>query len=206
MLADEVPDVIAQPDLPQELRPLGVPLPRPGRVPKAPADAEPVQLKLQTPLARTPQPQPLLPPPDPEPGVVYVLPFISLMVPQAVQERVFDQFVDTLNQRGADRKLKFVIVKQGLDKTDRAWLSARKHVLGEIYGYVEDSGCCSTDLRTRVRLTYYRANQGEPVLKYEYPVRIYFDHDRSTLAVERQKLADQIAVTLVEELLKVLQP
>ncbi|NJC87938.1 MAG: hypothetical protein FIB02_05305 [Desulfuromonas sp.] len=206
--ADAVPESIAQPDLPQELRPPGVPLPRPGRAPKAePPAEEPLLLaKLQESLGRTPKPAPLLPPPDPEPGVVYVAPFITLMVPGEVRERIFDQFIDTLNQRGTERKLKFVILKQGLDKVDRGWLGARKHALGEIYGYVEDSGCCSTDLRTRVRLTYYRANQPEPALKFEYPVRVFFDHDRSTLAVERQKLADQIAAALVDELLKALQP
>lgn len=204
---DAVPDVIAQPDLPQELRPPGVPLPRPGRVPKAPPAEEPLLLaKLQEPLARTPKPAPLLPQPDAEPGVVYVAPFITLMVPSEVRERIFDQFVDTLNQRGAERKLKFVILKQGLDKVDRGWLGARKYVLGEIYGYVEDSGCCSTDLRTRARLTFYRAHQAEPALKFEYPVRTFFDHDRSTLTAERQRLADQIASVLVEELFKTLQP
>jgi hypothetical protein len=185
-----------------------VPLPRPGRSSKVPPSSEePLRLaKLQDKLDRTPKPPPLLPEPDPEPGVVYVLPFISLMVPPEVQERVFDQFVDTLNQRGVAQKLKFVILKQGLDKTQRAWLEARKYTLGEIFAYVEESGCCSTDLRTRVRLTYYRAHQADPVVNFEYPARVFFDHDRSTLAIERQKLADQIAGVLVEELFKALQP
>lgn len=206
--ANQVPSVISQPDLPQELRPPGIPLPRPGRLPKAPLSAaEPLLLtKLQEPLPRTPKAPPLLPELDPEPGVVYIAPFITLMVPPEVQERVFDQFVDTLNQRGAARQLKFVILKQGLDKIDRTWLGARKYALGEIYGYVEDSGCCSTDLRTRVRLTYYRPRETSPSLKFEYPVRVFFDHDHSTLAVERQKLADQIAAALVDELFKALQP
>jgi len=203
-----VPDIISQPDLPQELRPPGLPLPRPSRLPKAtPPPEEPVLLaKFPEPMARTPKPPPLLPEPDPEPGVVYVAPFITLMVPPEVEERIFDQFIDTLNELGAARMLKFVILKQGLDKTDRAWLGARKHAVGEIYGYVEESGCCSTDIRTRVRLTYYRAHQDEPVLKYEYPARVFFEHERSTLAVERHKLADQIAGVLVEELFKALEP
>jgi hypothetical protein len=206
--ANAVPDVIAQPDLPQELRPSGIPLPRPGRLPKvAPAAEEPLLLaKLEEPLGRTPKAPPLLPQPDAEPGVVYVAPFITLMVPPEVRERIFDQFIDTLNQRGAERKLKFVILKQGLDKVNRNWLDARKYALGEIYGYVEDSGCCSTDLRTRVRMTFYRAHQSEPAMKFEYPIRTFFDHDRSTLAVERQKLADQIAAVLADELFKALQP
>jgi hypothetical protein len=99
-----------------------------------------------------------------------------------------------------------VILKQGLDKTDRSWLGARKYVLGEVCGYVEESGCCSTDIRTRVRMSYYRSHQEEPVLKYEYPARAFFEHDRSTLDVERIKFADQIAGVLVEELFKALQP
>jgi hypothetical protein len=204
----EVPAVIAQPDLPQELRPPGVPQPRPGRLPEAAPVAEEATLlgKLQDLFGRTPKPPPLLPPPDPEPGVVYVVPFITLMVPAEFRERAFDQFVDILNQRGGERGLKFVILKQGLNKLDQTWLGERKYVLGEIYGYVEDSGCCSTDLRTRARLTFYRAHLPDPALKYEYPVQAFFDHDQSTLATERQKLADQIAEVLAGELLKVLQP
>lgn len=204
----EVPAVIAQPDLPQELRPPGVPQPRPGRLPEAAPPAEEPTLfgKLQDLFGRTPKPPPLLPPPDPEPGVVYVVPFITLMVPAEVRERTFDQFVDLLNQNGAEQGLRFVILKQGLDKLDRAWLDERKYVLGEIYGYVEDSGCCSTDLRTRARLTFYRAHLPDPSLKYEYPVRTFFDHDQSTLTIERQKLSDLIAEVLAGELLKVLKP
>ena len=146
---DAVPDVIAQPDLPQELRPPGVPLPRPGRVSGGACGRAAPAGQVAGAYGQTPKPAPLLPQPDAEPGVVYVAPFITLMVPAEVRERIFDQFVDTLNQRGAERKLKFVILKQGLDKVDRSWLGARKYVLGEVYGYVEDSGCCSTDLRTR---------------------------------------------------------
>lgn len=203
-----VPAVIAQPDLPQELRPPGVPQPRPARVPEAapPVDEPTLLGKLQDLFGRTPKPPPLLPPPDPEPGVVYVVPFITLMVPSEFRERAFDQFVDTLNQRGNERDLRFVILKQGLDKIDRDWLGERKYVLGEIYGYVEDSGCCSTDLRTRARLTFYRAHLPDPALKYEYPVRTFFEHDQSNLTVERQKLADQVANVLADELFKALQP
>jgi hypothetical protein len=181
---------------------------RPGKTPKAPAPAEePLLLaKLQEPLPRTPKPPPLLPEPDAEPGVVYVAPFITLMVPAEVRERIFDQFVDTLNQQGASHGLKFVILRQAIDRIDRDWLGQRKYVLGEIYSYVEDSGCCSTDLRARARLTYYRAHQTDPALKFEYPVRTFFEHDRSTLAAEREKIADQIAAALVEEMTKALQP
>jgi hypothetical protein len=208
VIAGEVPAAIAQPDIPQELRPPGVPMPRPTRLPSAPPpkETEPVLTsKLPEKIGRTQKAAPLLPPPDPEPDVVYVVPFINLMVPEAVKERVFDQFVDILNASGANRKLRFVILKEPLEKIDREWLNARKYVYGEIYGYVEDSGCCSTDLRAKARLTYYRAHHPEPTLRYEYPIRTFFDHNQTNIEAERLKLSDQIARVLVAELTKALQ-
>ena len=205
-----VPSVIAQPALPQELRPPGLPTPRPTRTPKGaqePPAEEPLRLaKLPDKVGRTPKQPPLMPEADPDPGVIYVVPFQALMVPAEVHERIFDQFVDVLNERGAAQGLKFVILKQGLERVSPEWLAARKHVQGEVFGYVEESGCCSTDLRTKARLTYYRANQPEPSFKFEYPIRKMFEHDQSTLPVERQKLADQVAEVLIEEMLRALQP
>lgn len=155
--------------------------------------------------ARTPQPKPLLPETDPEPGVIYVVPFIFTMVPAEVQDQIFDQIVDTLNERNAQSKLKFVIFKAKLDNDSRKWLAAHKHINGEVYGYSEEAGCCSTEVRTRVRLNYYRAHQKDSMLEYEGSFRIFFDHDDSTLAEERQKLSDQIVNALVSELSKTLQ-
>jgi hypothetical protein len=209
LIEGEVPAIIAQPDIPQELRPPGVPIVRPGRLPSAPPPAsldDALIANLPDKIGRTQKPAPLLPEPDLDPEIVYVVPFITLMVPDAVKERVFDEFVDTLNRTGANRKLRFVILKESLDKIDRDWLNARKYVFGEIYGYVEDSGCCATDLRAKARLTYYRAHHPEPSLRYEYPIRTFFDHDRSNIEIERQKLSDQIARALVAELTKALQP
>jgi hypothetical protein len=70
---------------------------------------------------------------------------------------------------------------------------------------VEDSGCCSTDLRTKARLSYYLPHQDAPAFGFEYPVKSFFDHDRSTIGIERAKLSDDIAVALASELLKALQ-
>lgn len=203
-----VPSVIAQPDIPQELRPPGVPAVRPTRLPAAPPpkeDEKVLTAKLPGKIGRTQKKEPLLPPPDPEPGIVYVVPFITLMVPDAVRERIFDQFVDKLNETGANRKLRFVILKEPLEKIDREWLDARKYVYGEVFGYVEDSGCCSTDLRAKARLTYYRAHHPEPTLRYEFPIRTFFEHNQTSIDVERTRLADQIANALVAELTKALQ-
>ncbi len=206
---NRVATVIARPDIPRELLPSRVPILRPGRTTRRTTAAEDELL-----IASMPEPlkniEPsdlpdLLPEPEPEPGVIYVVPFDAVMVPAEVKARVFDQFVDILNREGEALDLQFVILKEGLERVSPHWLSVRKYVTGEIYAYVEDSGCCSTDLRTKARLTYRRPNQEAPTFGFEYPVKRFFDHDRSTLDVERVKLADDIAGTLANELLKVLK-
>ncbi len=206
---DLVASVVAQPDIPRELRPSGVPIVRPGRIAQRTTAAEDELLiaSIPEPLRNVELPglPDLLPEPEPEPGVIYVVPFVAVMVPAEVNARVFDQFVDTLNREGEVLGVQFVILKEGLERVPPHWLSVRKYVTGEIYAYVEDSGCCSTDLRTKARLTYRRPSQKVPTFGFEYPVKRFFDHDRSTLDVERVKLADDIAGTLANELLKVLK-
>jgi hypothetical protein len=206
---DLVAAVVAQPDIPQELRPPGTPVVRPGRIARRTTVAEDQLLIASLPEPRKnsvpPRPPNLLPEPEPEPGVVYVVPFVSVMVPDEVDARVFDQFIDTLNRESEALNLQFVILKEGLQRVSPQWLSIRKYVTGEIYAYVEDSGCCSTDLRTKARLSYYLPHQDAPAFGFEYPVKSFFDHDRSTIGIERAKLSDDIAVALASELLKALQ-
>ncbi|MDT8444891.1 MAG: hypothetical protein RQ722_11390 [Desulfuromonadales bacterium] len=206
---DSVAAVVAQPDIPQELRPSAKPVARPGRIVRRETAVEDQLLIASLPEPRKniapPRPPNLLPEPEPEPGVVYVVPFVSLMVPDDVDARVFDQFIDTLNREGEALNLQFVILKEGLQRVSPQWLSIRKYVTGEIYAYVEDSGCCSTDLRTKARLSYYLPNQDAPAFGFVYPVKSFFDHDRSTIGIERAKLADDIAMALASELLKALQ-
>lgn len=84
-------------------------------------------------------------------------------------------------------------------------MAARNYVTGELYAYVEDAGSSSTELRGRARLKYHRPNQEIPALIFEYPIRSFFDHDRSSLDIERAKLADNVATTLAGELFKALQ-
>lgn len=206
---DAVAAVVAQPDIPQELRPSGVPVVRPGRAtPRAPlAERELLLAALPEPRKQVEplRPPKLLPQAEADPGVVYVVPFVSVMVPGAVKARVFDQFVDRLNLQGETLGLQFVILKEGLQRVAPEWLAARRYVTGELYAYVEDSGSSSTELRSRARLKYHRPNQDTPALSFEYPVRSFFDHDRSSLDIERAKLADTVATTLAGELFKALQ-
>ena len=203
--SDQVPDVIAQPDLPQALRPIGIPVPRPRQVGSEEPHVEdqrltevlPKPMKVEQPY----QPRQLLPEPAADSGVVYIIPFSTIMVPRQVESRLFDQFIDLLNARGKELDLFFVILKEGVDKVSPQWLAKRRYVTGEIYAYVEESGSLTTDLRARVRIAYFRAHQQDPAFVFEYPTRIFFDRDRSTIEEERDKLADQIAKTLAEELL-----
>ena len=206
---DLVAAVVAQPNIPQEFRPSGIPVVRPGRVTRRTTIDEDELLVASIPaplkIVEPPRLPDLLPEPEPEPGVIYVVPFVAIMVPDEVNARIFDQFVDLLIREGAALGLQFVILKEGLQRTSPEWLATRQYVTGEIYAYVEDSGCCSTDLRTKARLTYRHPSQNNPAFGFDYPVKSFFDHDRSTLNVERAKLSDDIAATLAGELLKALQ-
>ena len=201
--------MVAQPDIPQELRPAGIPIVRPGRLPRRSTAEEdellvasmPAPLKKTAP-ARLPNFSPKL---EPEPGIVYIVPFVAVMVPNEVQVRIFDLFVDLLNQEGEALGLQFVILKSRLQDVAPEWLASRKYVTGEIYAYVEETGSSWTELRSKTRVTYRRPNQESPAFGFEYPIKTFFDHDHSSLDVERSKLADKVAMTLADELLKALQ-
>lgn len=206
---DTVAAVVAQPDIPPELRPPGIPIVRPGRITRRTTAAEDELLVASIPeprkQAEPARPPNLLPEQEPDPGIIYVVPFTAVMVPGEVHARIFDQFVDTMNQKGEALGLQFVILKKGLQQVAPEWLAVRKYVTGEIYAYVEDSGSSWTELRSKARLVYRRPNQDVPAFKIEFPVKGFFDHDRSTIDIERIKLSDAISATLSNELLKALE-
>jgi len=137
----------------------------------------------------------------PEKKVLYVVPFLTVMVPPEVEEEIFDLFVDSLNAGGESRKYNFVILKEELDSIDAEWLSQQDYLTGEIYGYVEESGCCSTAIRVKSRLQLLQAGQEVPTLTIEYPRETFFEHDYTTIEQERRKLAEDIATTLATRLL-----
>ena len=177
------------------------------RLPPAPAD----KLALAS-LAKEELPPP---PPGPKPidvlreappkRRVYIVPFATLMVPGVVAEGVFDDFVDRLNEASEQDGTEFIILKSGTEKVGHDWLASRTYVTGELFGYIEDSGCCSTEIRARARLHLFRPGQPAPVFDYELPVKRMFDHDRATLDQERSRIASQIADTLSAQVLQRLQ-
>ncbi len=137
----------------------------------------------------------------PEKKALYVVPFVTIMVPPEVEEGIFDRFVDALNAGGETRDYEFVILKEELERIDAEWLAQQDYITGEIYGYVEDSGCCSTAIRVKSRLQLRQSGQEAPTLTIEYPREIFFEHDYATLEQERRKLAEDIATTLATRLL-----
>jgi len=135
---------------------------------------------------------------------LYVVPFTTVMVPVEVEEGIFDRFVDALNAGGQPLEYDFFILKEGLEAVDPQWLRQQDYLTGEIYAYVEDSGCCSTTIRVKSRLQFHQPDRENPTLTLEYPREIFFEHDYSSIEEERRKLADDIATTLANRLLQAL--
>lgn len=136
--------------------------------------------------------------------MLYVLPFLTIMVPAEVEEGVFDRFVDVLNAQGASSGYEFVILKEDIDTIDPAELASRNYLTGEIYGYVEESGCCSTSMRLKSRARLFQPGQSEPTLELAYPKEVFFEHDYSSIDSERRKLAADISTALAEAVLTAL--
>jgi hypothetical protein len=201
--------LVAQPEIPQELRPPGIPVVRPGRITdQRPAIDEGLLLtSLPEPIEqKQPEPLPkLLPDPEQDRGVLYIVPFVAIMVPKEVNDRIFDRFVDSLLEQSENLELEIVILKDGLKGIDPPWLSARKYVTGEIYGYIEEAGSDVIDLRAKAKLNYHTPNQDAPTFSYLYPVSKFLDRNSTIIEEERIQLADNIAETLITEFLGVLK-
>lgn len=142
--------------------------------------------------------------PRPEKAVLYVVPFTTVMVPPEVEEGVFDLFVDALNDAREDLGYEFVILKGGLAGVPAEWLASQHYLTGEVFGYIEESGCCSTAIRVKSRVQLHQPGTDAPTLRLDYPRELFFDHDYSTVEVERAKLAADLAATLSDQLLSAL--
>lgn len=131
---------------------------------------------------------------------IFVVPFSTVMVPPEVEETVFDLLVDALNEKGAPLGFAFVILKEGAEPVDPAWLREQHYVTGEILGYIEDSGCCSTSIRLKGRARLHQPGSDRPTLEVEVPREVFFEHDYSTVEAERRRLAEDVASTLAGRL------
>lgn len=137
-----------------------------------------------------------------ESGVVYVIPFASTLVPEVVQETVFNDLVDLLNENRAKAGVSlFEIVKDSPAEMDKNWLSGQTYLSGELWSYIENAGCCQTELRIRSRIALTEPGRQTPTFEVALPMDSFFDHDQSTLEVERIKLAKDLARKLADRVI-----
>ncbi len=145
--------------------------------------------------------------PQLERETVYIVPFDATLVPPDFGEPIFDQFVDILNARRKQTKVgRFVILKEELKEVEPAWLIKQVYVSGDIWGYVETSGCCSTDMRVKSRIYLYEPGKNTPTFEVFVPVEHYVDHDRSNVTAAKGILGNQLARDLAEAVIKKLTP
>ena len=74
-----------------------------------------------------------------------------------------------------------------------------------MWSYIEDSGCCSTELRVKSRLRIYRVKSRELLWEAEIPMTSFFEHDSSTIAVEREKLGKRLSSAMSQMTINALQ-
>ncbi len=143
---------------------------------------------------------------SPNQEVMPVVPFANILVPNSFAETVFNTFVDTLNDNRASTSIKwFTIIKEDMKEVAQTLPPDHLYLAGELWSYIEDSGCCSTELRVKGRLRFYSAVYKEPLLEIQLPMESFFEHDNSSLVLERERLAQRLAGEMSKQVLKVLQ-
>lgn len=142
---------------------------------------------------------------NPSQEVMPVLPFTSLMVPEDFSESVFNNFIDILNDNHSSTSIKwFTIIKEDMKDAARLIPPGNLYMTGELWSYIENSGCCSTELRVKARVRFYRSGSPAMLAEIEVPLESFFEHDSSTLTIERDKLSLRLAREMAQQVLKLL--
>ncbi len=137
----------------------------------------------------------------------YVVPFAGALVPEEFSSTVFNDFVDQLNGRRRETGVRsFAILKDELSTVDSGWLARQYYISGDIWSYVEDSGCCSTNIRVKARVYLHEPGKSIPSVEIFVPMETFFDHDRSTIERERNRLARALARDLSQKVLEAMAP
>lgn len=138
---------------------------------------------------------------------IYIIPFDATLVPPDFGEPVFNDFVDRLNARHKETRVKkFVILKEELKDVEPAWLVKQTYISGDIWGYVEASGCCSTELKVKSRIYLYEPGKPEPSTEIFIPEEEFFEHDRQSVKAVKARLAKKLSGDLADAILKKLKP
>jgi hypothetical protein len=138
---------------------------------------------------------------------VYIVPFDATLVPPDFGDPIFDQFVDNLNARRKQTKVgQFIILKEELKEVEPAWLIKQVYISGDIWGYVETSGCCSTEMKVKSRIFLYEPGKNTPTFEVFVPAENYFEHDRSEVAAAKVRLGKKLASDLADAVIRKLTP
>jgi hypothetical protein len=138
---------------------------------------------------------------------LYVTPFDATLVPPDFGDPIFNQFVDILNSRRKQTKVdRFVILKEELKEVEPAWLIKQIYISGDIWGYIETSGCCSTSMKVKSKIYLYEPGKNSPTFEVFVPAEYFFDHDRSDITAAKARLGSKLAQDLADAVLKKLTP
>jgi hypothetical protein len=144
-----------------------------------------------------------------QPGVerdaAYVMPFVTTLVPAKFAETTFNTFVDDLNDHLEGTGIQwFYIIKEDPQDVAPSWLLKQLYVTGEVWGYVEEAGCCSAELRVKARLRLHEEGVKDAVAELYFPMESFFEFDRTTFEAERERFAKRLADTMASQLLPLL--
>ncbi|MBE0504714.1 MAG: hypothetical protein IBX46_11350 [Desulfuromonadales bacterium] len=141
-----------------------------------------------------------------EETILYFVPFLPVLAPDELTSDLFNQIVDGFDGAAAGSGLSALILKREVASVDPAWLGQQYYVTGSVFAYGQDSGCCSTEIKLSTRLQLYQPGTPYPVLRIDLPYRILFDHDRSNLEIETERMAATLAEQLRNALLAEIAP
>src|SRR5262249_4087322 len=100
----------------------------------------------------------------PSQDIMPILPFSSILVPDHFSESVYNNFVDILNDNQSKTRIKwFSIIKENIQDVERQIPPDNIYLTGEIWSYIENSGCCSTELRVKARIRFYEVGSPERI-------------------------------------------
>lgn len=143
--------------------------------------------------------------PDGE-AILYFVPFQPVLAPDDLTSNLFNRLVDDFDGAAAGSGLSALILKRQLTDIDSAWLGQQYYVIGNVFAYGQDSGCCSTEIKINTRVQLYQPGTPYPVVRIDLPYRILFDHDRSNLEIEQERMTTSLAEQLRSILLAEIAP
>lgn len=145
--------------------------------------------------------------PRQERDTLYIVPFDATLVPSEVGDLILNEFVDILNARRKLTKVgRFAILKEELKEVDPSWLIKQVYISGDVWGYVEKTGCCSTEMKVKAKIHLTEPGKNSPAFEVFVPGGYYFDHDRGDIGTAKERLGKKLALDLAETVIRKLTP